>query len=334
MTLPPEGFRLIQDQNRLPLQTAAKDPLDSSLVMQPTVERAARTSNLIAGTIFRHSTWQSDRDRVEAALHDPRIRGPRFWRFRDCGTQAVVFKTADDPPRYKVGCTRCHDRFCLPCAQDRARLIVANMKEQIPYETTRFLTLTLKHSDDPLAQQLERLYIGFAHLRRRTFWRGLVTGGIAFLELKLASSDKRWHPHLHVLVRGKYIPQKILSDSWLQITGDSFIVDIRLAKTPTQVYSYLAKYVTKGWGPGVYRNYDRLTEAIIALKGRKLLLAFGNLAHVKLLDPPTKETWEELGTLHEVIELSRQKVPWAMAAYHHLFARDFTPPVDRVPPDE
>ncbi len=334
MTLPPQGFHLTPEQNKSPPQAAAKDPLDPSLVMLPTVERAARTSNRIAGTIFRHSTWQPDRDRVEAALHDPKIRGPRFWRFRDCGSQAVVFKTDEDPPRYKIACTRCHDRFCLPCSQDRARLIVANMRKQIPYQTTRFITLTLKHSDEPLSQQLDRLYVGFAHLRRRTFWKGLVTGGVAFLELKLSSSDKRWHPHLHILVRGKYVPHQILSDAWLQVTGDSYIVDVRLAKTPDQVYSYLAKYVTKGWGPGVYRNYERLTEAIIALKGRKLLLCFGDLAHAKLLEPPTDETWIELGTLHEIIELSRRKIHWAMLAYSNLFTRDFTPPLDRVPPDE
>lgn len=334
MTLPAEGFRLVPELNGVPASTATKDPLNPSVVMLPTVERAARTSNWADGVMFRHDSWRSNRDRVEAALSDPRIRGPRFWRFQECGSQAIVYKSADDPPRYKVGCKRCHDRFCLPCSQDRARLIIANMKQQIPYETTRFLTLTLKHSDDPLTEQLERIYVSFAHLRRRTFWRGLVTGGIAFLELKLSASDGRWHPHLHVLIRGKYIPQKILSASWLDITGDSYIVDIRLPKTPTQVYSYLARYVTKGWGPGIYRNYDRLTEAIIALKGRKLLLCFGQFAHLKLLEPPTEGTWEELGTLHEIIELARQGIPWAMAARVHLFAIDFKPPLNHVPPDE
>lgn len=332
------------------------DPIDPKRPLAPLLDRSCRKQNANAGVCFRHNTWSANRDRVLEALvtDDPdplawiRIRDEpsltdtepvpppttRARRFSACGTRSIVLQSAEDPTRYKIACERCHDRFCLPCMQDRARLIVANLKAQLPYEPTRFITLTLKHNEAPLAEQLTRLYCAFSSLRRRQFWQDTVAGGIAFLELKLSSADDRWHPHLHVLVRGKYVPQKLLADAWLQITGDSYIVDVRLVKSPDQLYSYLARYVTKGWGPGIYRKIHKLREAMQALVGRKLLASFGDFARLRLLQPPTSETWLELGTLQEIIILSSYDVPWATAAFRAVFSHDYTPALCVEPPDD
>jgi hypothetical protein len=332
------------------------DPIDPSLSLKPLSERSVRDLNARAGIRFRHATWARDRDRVREALtvedpnryawieldDDPSLPdvdpapGPtsRARRFADCGTRSIVLQSVEDSGRYKVGCERCHDRFCLPCMQDRARLIVANLKAQLPYQPTRFLTLTLKHNDAPLSEQIDRLYTSFRYLRRRAFWQDTVTGGIAFLELKLSRADDCWHPHLHVLLRGKYVPQKLVSDAWLQITGDSFVVDIRFVKSPALLYSYLTRYVTKGWDAGIYRALHRLREAITALAGRKLLTSFGDFSHLCLLRPPTTETWIELGTLQEIIELAACDVPWAVSASAAIFSANYDPPLDTQPPDD
>lgn len=350
------GFCLQAEPNRPKPEQPASDPLDPSLPLNPITERALRPGNAAAGVAFRHSTWARNREAVYAALsppdparldwirlrHDPDapdgppIPGPtrRALRFADCGTRCRVLQHATDPGRYKLACNRCHDRFCLPCMQDRARLIVANLKAQLPYEATRFMTLTLKHSEAPLADQLDRLIHGFAQLRRWSFWQAAVTGGVAFLELKLSRFDGCWHPHLHVLLRGSYVPKELIRDAWLQVTGDSHIIDIRFVKTPDHLYSYLTKYVTKGWDTGMYRSPPLLDEAIDALHGRKLLIAFGSFAHVKLLLPPTAESWVELGTLHEVIELSACGVQWAVTARAALFSRVHEPELCVIPPDD
>lgn len=350
------GFRLVADKNRSPPKTPATDPIDPRQSLQPLSSRAVRPSNATAGIRFRHATWSAHRHRVlEAlALDDPNrlawidfLEDPtlpdvdpypqpttRALRFEACGSRSVVLQSADDPSRYKVACERCHDRFCLPCMQDRARLIVANLKAQLSYEPTRFITLTLKHNDAPLTEQLDRLYTSFTCLRRRQFWHDAVTGGVAFLELKLSKSDNCWHPHLHVLARGSYVPQRLISDAWLQITGDSHIVDVRMAKSPEHLYSYLTRYVTKSWDNGMYRALHKLREAIEALRGRKLLASFGDFCRLRLLEPPTQETWVELGTLQEVITLAARRVAWACAACTVIFSPAYEPPSCVEPPDD
>jgi hypothetical protein len=332
------------------------DPIDPTLPLKSTLERAIRPSNRKAGILFRHETWVSNRERVLDVLI-PQDLDPLAWirmrdnpqepdvdpapaptdrarRFAACGSRSIVLQSADDPSRYKVACQRCHDRFCLPCMQDRARLIVANLKTQLEYEPTRFLTLTLKHNDDPLSVQLDRLYASFTTLRRRSFWKATVTGGVAFLELKFATSDDLWHPHLHVLLRGKYLPRKLVSDAWLQITGDSFIVDIRMAKSPEHLYAYLTRYVTKGWDTGIYRKIHALREAVTALAGRKLLASFGDFAGLCLLKPPTSEAWIELGTLQEISTLAARRVAWAITACVAIFSPTYEPPACIEPPDD
>lgn len=352
---PTGDFRLTATKNRPPASEPASDPIDPTAPLVPLVHRSLRPANAVAGIRFRHATWSSNRQRVQDALLGYDAYAPEWWRhpddpnapdvttlpppsnrtrrFADCGARSVVLRNVDDPTRFKIACERCHDRFCLPCMQDRARLIVANLKAQLPYEPTRFLTLTLKHSDDPLQEQLNRLYESFTTLRRRGFWQQHVTGGIAFLELKLSRNDNRWHPHLHVLLRGSYLPQQLVRDAWLQITGDSHIIDLTMIKSPEQLYSYLTKYVTKGWDAGMYRDHARLVEAISALMHRKLLTCFGDFAHLRLLEPPTVETWVELGTLHELYILRDRGVPWALSAYAAIFTRPFDHPVVEVPDD-
>lgn len=352
---PTGDFHLVGEVNRPAPRTPAMDPIDPKRSLEPILNRSCRPSNAAAGIRFRHNTWSGNRDRVLEALlpddpdrlawidllDDPSLPTPdpgpsptdRARRFVDCGTRSIVLQSADDPSRYKVGCQRCHDRFCLPCMQDRARLIVANLKAQLEYEPTRFLTLTLKHNDSPLTEQLDRLYSSFTSLRRRQFWQDAITGGVAFLELKLSSTDDRWHPHLHILLRGKYLPHKLISDAWLQITGDSFIVEISMAKSPAHLYGYLTRYVTKAWSGGMYRKLHKLREAIQALHGRKLLSSFGNFSRLRLLEPPTTDTWVELGTLQEVITLAARRTPWAMTALTAIFSSDYEPPVCVEPPD-
>ena len=349
-------FRLIPQENRPPPSTPAMDPIDPTRPLEDVGVRACRDSNATAGIHFRHTTWWSNRQRVYEAFLGNDQYAPQWWRhpddpdapnlhlfpgpddrarrFANCGTRSIVLQHAEDPGRYKVGSQRCHDRFCLPCMQDRARLIVANLRAQLKYEPTRFLTLTLKHGDAPLSEQLDRLYTSFTCLRRRQFWQDLVTGGVAFLELKLSTRDDCWHPHLHVLIRGAYVPSKLIADAWLQITGDSYIVKIQMVKSPDHLYSYLTRYVTKGWDAGIYRKLHALREAIQALKGRKLLASFGDFAHLRLLEPPTQETWVELGTLQEVITLAARRVAWALTACTAIFSPAYEPPPLPEPPDD
>jgi len=52
-------------------------------------------------------------------------------------------------------------------------------------------------------------------------------------------------PHLHVLLRAPFIPQRRLSAEWRSLTG-AYIVDVRAVDSAPRAARYMAKYLTKG----------------------------------------------------------------------------------------
>lgn len=57
--------------------------------------------------------------------------------------------------------------------------------------------------------------------------------------------------------------ERYVSKAWKEVTGDSYIVDVREAYTPSRLCNYLAKYLVKGFqvresleGLGFFRRYS------------------------------------------------------------------------------
>lgn len=188
-------------------------------------------------------------------------------------------------------CNKCHDRLCPSCAAHRRRALVAAVTHHIASrrERVRFITLTLKCQPVPLADQLDRLLASFRRLRQRAFWKNACTGGAFFVEVKLGENSHAWHAHLHILVEGSFIDQYKLGEEWHAVTGDSFIVDVRKVVEDARVASYVAKYATKPIAGNVLRSQPHLDEAVIALKGRRLVQCFGTWKTLAL------DTVEEAG---------------------------------------
>jgi hypothetical protein len=90
-------------------------------------------------------------------------------------------------------------------------------------------------------ERAQRMVIGWRELHRRIkrTWRYDRLDYLVVLE-----ATQRGEPHLHILLRGNYIPQKWISEQWQQITG-AFVVDIRRADGDMAVSAYIAKYVGK-----------------------------------------------------------------------------------------
>lgn len=102
--------------------------------------------------------------------------------------------------------------------------------------TLRFLTLTASNQSPDTAQRSFRAL--YMRLRRR----GLIRGYIKVPEL-----SKNGKQHLHVLFRGSYIEQAMIS-AWWQELHHAKIVDIRKAgksQNPRALASYMAKYMSK-----------------------------------------------------------------------------------------
>lgn len=246
---------------------------------------------------FRHSGWAVRRQQVYAALCRTCRPNARVERFVHCGA-GLSLQVNDDGTELRWVCDRCKDRMCVVCCGERSAAFAERMAQHIAGRVTRFITLTLRHSNTPLAAQLDRLYRSFAALRRRKDFRPVFAGGAAFCEVKLSKDNSQWHPHLHIVTEGQYVEQKALSRAWHEVTGDSSIVDIRRVNEAGDVSRYVCKYVTKPADATIFAVTDRLDEFICAIGGRRLCLTFGSWRGFKLdADPENAAKWITLGTV-------------------------------------
>jgi hypothetical protein len=263
-------------------------------------------------TIFRHSGWAPIRRRVYDALKRGGTSISVLSNFATCGDGAYVLKSTDVPPRYRIAGSTCHHRLCTPCATERSRVIAQNVIDRIGAKRVRFITFTLRHTDEPLATLLDRLYTAFQLIKRTKLWKRNVTGGVAFLEIKRTHFGEYWHPHFHVLVEGNYIEKTLLQQAWLACTGDSPNVDIRLPNHNLTVAREVTKYASKPLSTTFVHDCDALDEAVAALKGRRLCSTFGGWRGVLLVKTVDEKVWENLGPLSQWI---------ANAAYGDVEAR-------------
>lgn len=250
---------------------------------------------------FRHSGWARNRSIVYDALKRTNQAVSRVLAFIDCGAFSYVFQSLKPPFEYRLGGSSCRDRFCVPCARERSRVLATNVLEALGKNPARFLTLTLKTNDGPLATQIDRLYSCFTALRNRAFWKKRVYGGCAFTEVKWSKNAGGWNVHIHCLLHGIYLPKSHIWRAWHQITGDSMIVDIRLIHDQAVIGRYVTKYVSKPLGNTFLNRQPQFDELIRAMVGRRLCLTFGTWRGIKLTAQPEPGEWINLGSFHDLL---------------------------------
>jgi len=250
---------------------------------------------------LRHGSWQNRRQQVRDALQNCRSGRSRLAAWDSCGSQAMLSWHRSGQ---WVLCQAfyCHDRFCYPCSKARSRRISENLSRKIAESGVRFLTLTLSSDRTPLTKQIDRLYRSFKTLRADEWWSRNVTGGAAFLEVTFSPVLGMWHPHLHPICQGNYLPQDVLSRKWLAITGNSPIVHIKAIPDSSVVANYVAKYAAKGMDDSVFGDASRLQEWIVSSSGRRLCSTFGNWRGWKLNEhtPLDMTEFKPIGSLTQV----------------------------------
>lgn len=131
-------------------------------------------------------------------------------------------------------------------------------------------------------------------------------GGVYFLEITRNAKTKRWHPHLHVVWDGAYIPQPVVRQFWQEITGDSYIVDLRLLHDANSALGYIAKYVGKPLPKSVYADQEAVVEYLEAIKGRRVFGTFGRWKGFRLeRNPDEQSEWDPVLPLAEIILAAR-----------------------------
>ncbi len=251
---------------------------------------------------WRHRDWQPTRRRVYRALHAAGLSDRTLARFAWCGCAAWVEKHPTEEHRYRVRCQKCKNRWCLPCAREKARRLWRQITAYCEGRAVRLITLTIRHQAQPLRVQVDWLLQSFAKLRKRRLWKDNITGGIAVLEVHHNGGRTGWHPHLHILAEGAFINQRDLAVAWHTCTTTSYVVDIRAPSSGPRAVSYVLKYLSRPLHKKISHNPTLLAEAVEALHNRKLLITFGTWRDLRLTDPdPEPVDWTPVAPLAEIL---------------------------------
>jgi len=257
---------------------------------------------------------------------------------RECG-QFLIYRHFFNIGLYRMigGCTCRRHLLCMLCAIRRAAKQlqaylekVEHLKSGDPSLKLGLITLTVKNGDD-LAERYEHLKRGLQRLTNRRKFQlnnirtiktvmSMVKGAVWTYEA--TKKDKGWHPHIHMLAifedgvdlgdMQEEIPgswrktrtgafEKGLCSEWQQITGDSFIVDVRpitAGKDMLGAFCEVFKYALKVNGMAVA---DQI-EAYKKLKGRRLISSVGSLYGVKV-PPEDRDTIEGELELEPYVDL-------------------------------
>ena len=197
--------------------------------------------------------------------------------------------------------------LCPMCAGIRAARSMKRYLDRI-HELMRqnprlkpvLITLTVKNGED-LEERYNHLTSSFRKLlsRYRDYKKKgwgfnqfcKIDGAFYTTEYTYNDKTKQWHPHIHIFaLLNEWIDQEELSETWHDITLDSYIIDIRrVKKTKEHGYSKavaeVCKYALKFGDLSVENTWD----AFLTLKGKRLTGSFGSMHGVKIPDKATDD---------------------------------------------
>jgi hypothetical protein len=210
----------------------------------------------------------------------------------------------------RVASSKCKLRWCPLCIKSRRYVItLAAINWLKELDKPKFLTLTLKHSNAPLKEQITALYHYFKEFRRRPWIKKRLHGGIWFFQIKRSEESGQWHPHIHVLLDAKYTPKEALSQKWLECTKSSKIIDIRAIHDKKKAAEYVARYAAAPCRLVDYSLSDAV-EIVRAMHGLRIVGTFGTAKGIKLTaqKPDDADAWERLESF-DAIALGRWSEP-------------------------
>lgn len=225
----------------------------------------------------------------------------KLEKFRTCRTKAWSERNIITG-KMRWRSNSCRGRWCPPCAEVKKNLVARNCERYFNKQpVVRFLTITQLHSGVSLEEQIALAKKNLLKLRRSKDWKKYVTGSVWFMQTKWSYKSQGWHVHFHILLVGLYWPHGRLSEKWLKITGDSYIVYIEQVyeKKLRSVINDISRYA------GLPANLlevptERRQELIRATERSRLCGATGICRKgVALCQPkikPDDSHWERMGS--------------------------------------
>lgn len=132
----------------------------------------------------------------------------------------------------------CGDRTCPEC---RRKWFGYHFKFLVNivghWHKPYFLTLTIKNISDKSfgKYNVQDIRECFGKFRKR--FKKRIIGG--FYVIQATNRGRGWHLHLHVIFDGAFLPKEVISKVWSEISGGSYIVDIKEVKSPKEAVRYL-----------------------------------------------------------------------------------------------
>jgi hypothetical protein len=184
---------------------------------------------------------------------------------------------------------RCKKLICPDCASERAarlsRQTEAKIREVMKTNSGRLCLLTLTIKNTPTYDGgLSKLKKDFAKFKRKKEFKQHIKGYFGAFECTCNSKTGDFHVHLHLIVlRGKFWNQSDISDTWREVTGDSFIVDIREIKDVHKGVKEVCKYIVKSTDLMKMPD-EKFREVVKMKKGTRMFISGGCFYNVKLDD--------------------------------------------------
>jgi hypothetical protein len=282
--------------NQLSLSRNLSNPLKSNgnLVAAPSLdtvqqvdieERKFRAASLRKSErwTLRTPTKKDIIKRLEKISHKDALRMKQccsLFRHTTCGQHTIK-----SYPTF-----RCKKLYCPDCAPERATRLgnqtEAKIREVMKETKGRlcFLTLTVKNTAT-YEGGLVKLKKDFAKFKRQKSFKENVKGYFGGFDYTFNSKTNDFHVHLHlVILRGsKRWEQSDISKAWHEVTGDSFIVDIRKVKNIHKGVKELCKYVVKP-SDLLTMPDEKFREVVEMKKGTRMFISGGCFYNVKLED--------------------------------------------------
>jgi hypothetical protein len=172
------------------------------------------------------------------------------------------------------------------------------------------ITLTVKDGHD-LAERFNHLHASQRELwKRKQRGRGCVLDGVEgavwSYEVKRGSGSGQWHPHLHMIALAEVEPsQERLRREWHEITGDSFMCDVRpIEGDPVEGFMEVFKFSDQ--------ETADTWHAYSVLKGKRLLGSAGAFRGIEVPDSLLDEPLENLPFVELFFLYYRKKGAYAL----------------------
>lgn len=225
----------------------------------------------------------------------------RLW---DCRSRAWFIRN-EDTGKVRIAAKQCRLRWCFHCSEARQQFITQAV---LPWyqgaSEPKLFTVTLKHTQNPLEEQIDFLYKSFAKLRNRKVCKDAIRGGIWFFQVTYNQKSGEWHPHIHALLDAKFILKAKLISDWYNITGDSTIVHIRKVDCPEKTLSHNARYAAR---PSALLKIPKSLwkELYYAFDGRRICGTWGTARKISLRPskPEDSNKWHDIGGFRTVVAL-------------------------------